>query len=267
MVYISAYPAGKQLLTDAIDEQTIVTVSDFEDRWGVKELLAPEQQRERLATLLCYLGGLTIGGKTPDAEIILKIPNLVMRKLYAERILKLTFKTAAELDEGHAVARRLFAYGEIEPICTFVEKHLLAIYDNRDYKDFNELTLKTIFIALLHYNNLYMMDSEPALQRRYADLVMIIRPEMRHYSVSDLLIEFKYVALKDLSYLSGQKVRQKSDRELADLEAVKTKLTDARQQLSAYRQTLEQKYGQVLKLRTYIVLAVGFERLLWEEVT
>ncbi len=90
---------------------------------------------------------------------------------------------------------------------------------------------------------------------------------MRHYSVFDLLIEFKYVPLKKLPKLTGQEVRQKSHSELVSLNAVKTKLTAARKQLRAYRQTLEQKYGDTLKLRAYAVIAVGFERVLWEEVT
>lgn len=59
--------------------------------FDLDELLCPDQQRDRLAALLCYLGALTVGGKTPDAEVILEIPNLVTRKLYAERILNLTF--------------------------------------------------------------------------------------------------------------------------------------------------------------------------------
>ncbi len=270
LVYISSYAKGEQLLLDAIDEQTSVTVADLGDRWGVKDMLDPEQQQERLASLLCYLGALTIGGKTPDSEVMLDIPNLVMRKLYAERILKMTFKTADEQDEGHAVARQLFAQGNIEPLCAFVEKHLLSVYNNRDYKGFNELTVKTIFIALLHYNNLYMMDSEPALQRQYGDLIMIIRPEMRHYSVFDLLLEFKYVPLKNLKEgkhtLTGQEVRGKSRDELFRFSPVQQQLRAAQTQLCQYRRTLEQKYGEALKLRTYTVVVVGVERLIWEEV-
>ena len=267
LVYISSHGKGEKILLDAIDEQTLVTVSDLGDRWGVRELLDPDQQRERLASLLCYLGALTIGGKTPDGEVMLEIPNLVMRKLYAERILKMTFKTADELDEGREAARQLFAQGKIEPLCTFMEKHLLTVYSNRDYQHFNELTLKTLFIALLHYNNLYIMDSEPAIQRRYADLIMMIRPEMRHYSVFDLLIEFKHVPLNKLTKLSGQEVQEKSRSELVGLSAVKKELTNAKSQLRDYRKTLEQKYGEALKLRTYAVVAVSFERLIWEEIT
>ena len=239
LVYISSHTKGEQLIRDAMnEEEESVTVSDLGERWGVQEMLDSDKQRDRLATLLCYLGALTVGGKTADGEIVLEIPNLVMRKLYAERLLNLTFKTADERDEGHAVARQLFAHGNIEPLCTFIEKHLLAVYDNRDYKDFNELTLKTLFISLLHYNNLYIMDSEPALQRRDGDLSMIIRPEMRHYSIFDLLIEFKYLPLNRLGKLSGQELQAKSYEELVDLTTVQMALNEAQSQLQGYRQTL-----------------------------
>ncbi|MCB0061699.1 MAG: AAA family ATPase, partial [Caldilineaceae bacterium] len=161
LVYISSHIKGEQLIQDALSEENSVTVSDLSERWGVREMLDPDKQQERLATLLCYLGALTIAGKTSTAKLILEIPNLVMRKLYAERLLNLIFRTADERDEAKAATDLLFASGDIDPLCTFVERHLFTIYDNRDHKDFNELTLKTLFIALLYYNKLYMMDSEP----------------------------------------------------------------------------------------------------------
>ncbi|MEZ4735282.1 MAG: PD-(D/E)XK nuclease domain-containing protein, partial [Caldilineaceae bacterium] len=199
-----------------------------------------------------------------------EIPNLVMRKLYAERLLEMLFPAAAERDIGQDAARRLFAHGELQPLCEFVEQYYLSVYDNRDYKLFNELTIKTLFVTLLHHSNLYVMDSEPALQRTYADLIMLIRPEMRHFSVCDLLLEFKYVALDKVRIekkkVTGQELRQMARAEILALEAVKSKLDEAKIQLREYQQTLQKKYGDALKLRTYAVVGIGVERLVWEEV-
>lgn len=108
LVYISGHANGEPLIRDALDESKQVTVSDLSERWGIKEMLEPDKQRERLATLLCYLGALTVAGQAPDANLILKIPNLVMRKLYAERLLSLTFPTANERDEAKAASDYLF---------------------------------------------------------------------------------------------------------------------------------------------------------------
>ena len=90
--------------------------------------------------------------------------------------------------------------------------------------------------------------------------------EMRHYSIFDLLIEFKYVPLNQLDKLTGQKIREKKHDELVSLKGVKQQLTQAQKQLSGYRKALEKKYDQRLKLRSYTVVAVGFERLIWEAV-
>lgn len=86
LVYISSYPTGKELLLEAIQEHTTLSVTDVGDRFGGKEI----EQHDHLAMLLCYLGALTITGQTATGQWILEIPNLVMRKLYAERILELT---------------------------------------------------------------------------------------------------------------------------------------------------------------------------------
>ena len=109
------------------------------------------------------------------------------------------------------------------------------------------------------------MDSEPALTREYADLIMLVRPDMRAYQLLDLLLEFKYVSLPEVG-LSGAEVRQRSRAELAALAPVQAKIAPARTKLAGYRRTLETVYGERLRLHTYSVVAVGFERVVWEEI-
>lgn len=270
LVYISSHPAGEQLIYDVLNDEHTVSISSLQDRFGIAEMLQADKQYERLAALLCYLGALTIAGTTPEAKIALEIPNQVMRKLYAERLLEMIFPAAGERDLAQNAADRLFAKGEIQPVCHFVEQYYLSVYDNRDYKQFNELTLKTLFLALLQRNNLYMTDSEPALQRGYADLLMLIRPEMRHYSVFDLLFEFKYLALDKVRQgkraSSGDEIGKMAAAEIAMLPAVRNKVDEAKVQLQGYRKILQQKYGVTLKLRSFVVIAIGMERLFWEEI-
>jgi len=55
-------------------------------------------------------------------------------------------------------------------------------------------------------------DSETALERSYADMTMIVRPDKRQFQLLDFLFEFKYVDLKDNNLSSS---KQKS----ADAEA------------------------------------------------
>ncbi|MDM8530731.1 hypothetical protein QUF63_06120, partial [Anaerolineales bacterium HSG25] len=66
---------------------------------------------------------------------------------------------------------------------------------------------------------------------------------------------------------TGKKVKGMSQQELLALKAVKTELADAKTQLASYRATLTKVYGKgYLRLRTYAVVSVGYDRLVWEEV-
>lgn len=112
----------------------------------------------------------------------------------------------------------------------------------------------------------YIVDSEPELERRYADLVMLLRPEQRVYQLFDLLIEFKYVELAQVG-LNAEQLRTKNTTELASFEGIKAAFSAARTALHAYRLTLVAKYGETLKLCVYAVVSLGFERLLWQEIT
>ena len=50
------------------------------------------------------------------------------------------------------------------------------------------------------------------------------------------------------------------------MKTVEKQLTDAAKQAKTYSTALKAKYGPTLKLRTFAVVAVGFEKLLWDEV-
>ena len=59
-------------------------------------MLAPSQDRTFMASLLYYLGVLTLGQEETDlGKLTLRVPNLVVRKLYVERLRDLLLPTAA----------------------------------------------------------------------------------------------------------------------------------------------------------------------------
>ncbi|HKK32369.1 MAG TPA: hypothetical protein VJ934_02280, partial [Desulfomicrobiaceae bacterium] len=154
--------------------------------------------------------------------------------------------------------------GDIAPLCAFVQDTLFTVFRNRDYRWANELTLKTAFLTLLYNDILFIMDSEPEVGRRYADLTMIIRPDMRRFKILDVLIEFKFASLKELG-LSGEQVGEMGEDEMAALPAVEKAFTEGRQQVAAYGGALDEKYGN-LRLQKFVVVALGFERVVWEKV-
>ncbi|HFD40773.1 MAG TPA: AAA family ATPase, partial [Anaerolineae bacterium] len=208
-------------------------------------------------------GVLTVEGRTPFGEWLLRIPNLVVRKLYAEQMQASLLP--GRRDEAEQAARALFQQGDIQPLCEFVERTYFRVYANRDYRWANELTVKTAFLSPLFNDLLYIVDSEPALERGYADLVLLVRPDMRQYRVLDILIEFKYVPLKELG-LRGAELREMDRAELLALEPVRRRMAEARAQLARQREALLARYGDLLRLRTFAVTALGFERLVCELV-
>lgn len=71
-----------------------------------------------------------------------------------------------------------------------MEQRYFKVLDNRDYKDANELFLKTAFLTVLFDDVFYVMDSETPSERRYVDLTMIVRPDFRKTPLNNFIIEF-----------------------------------------------------------------------------
>lgn len=267
LFYVARLGGAKALLTAALNEQEPLTVTTLAHRFGIAEILSGKKKStEYLAALLYYLGVLTLDRRAALRKLVLRIPNLVVRELYVERLRELLLPDVDDQESGRQAAETLFVKGDLQPLCDFVERRLFTVYDNRDYLTANELTIKTAFLTLLFNDRLYMVDSETAIQRTYADITLIRRPDLRDEpGLLDLILEFKYVKLSEVN-LDGVTARQLSHAELLALPTIQTQLAAARMQLQGYRQALQQQYGAILRLRTYAVVALGFERVAWAEV-
>jgi len=267
LFYVARLGGAKALLNAALNEQEPLTVTTLAQRFGIAEILSGKKKStEYLAALLYYLGVLTLDRRAALRKLVLRIPNLVVRELYVEQLRELLLPDVDDQESAQQAAETFFVSGELQPLCDFVERRLFTAYDNRDYITANELTIKTAFLTLLFNDRLYMVDSETAIRRTYADITLIRRPDLRDEpGLLDLILEFKYVKLSEVN-LDGVTARQLSRPELLALPAIQTQLAAARTQLQGYRQALQQQYGTILHLRTYAVVALGFERVAWAEV-
>ena len=268
--YISGLSGGNKLLINAFEETRPLSVPQLSTRFGLKEMLSPKKSDDLLASLLYYFGVLTQDGRNEEGELLLKIPNIVVQGLYIERIREMLLPDLDDQKEGQQAAKRLYSSGEMAPLCKFIEKRMFKVFDNRDSLSLNELTIKTLFLTLLFNDRFYLMDSETEVEREYADLTMIVRSQMRQYpSLLDILIEFKSVKLKEAKLkgkLTGKEARQLSQEQIKALPGVQASLKEAQKQVQGYGQVLLKKYGPALRLRKYVVVALGFERLVWQEV-
>ncbi|MFN0121459.1 MAG: AAA family ATPase [Blastocatellia bacterium] len=263
--YIAALPGGTRLIAGALEDDAEIAVPLLAGRFGVEDVLASDQDETFMPSLLYYFGVLTLVGRNQFGDLQLRIPNLVIRKLYAERLAEQWLPEAQDQKDGRQLARRFQQTGDLQPLCEFMEKRLFHVLDNRDYKLTNELTIKTAFLAVLFNDLLYIMDSETEAGRRYMDLTMIVRPDMRKYQALDLLLEFKYIPLTDTK-LTGVEARALSDEDLRAMPLAQQKLAEARAQTADYARELRQRYFPELSLRVYAIVALGFDRLIYEEI-
>jgi hypothetical protein len=264
LVYISHLPHGEDLLIQALNGEEGVIIPQLAQRFGVADVLTAVKDQSFMASLLYYFGVLTLAGVTAFNESVLQVPNLVARSLYMERLQELWLPDYEDQARIRQVSKHFCQTGDLDPLVEFVEQRYLPVLSNRDYRWTNELLVKIAFLTLLFDDRLYMMVSETEVDHGYVDLSLIVRPDMRRFQALDLLLEFKYVSLKDLK-LTGEQVQEKTREELALLPAVVAKLNEAAEQARRYGAALRVRYG-LTDLRLFAVVGIGLERVVWQAV-
>ncbi len=253
---------GQETVIDLIRREQPLEIRQLHDRFTLKELLERSaQDTSFLGSYLFYLGMLTLRRRQTEAKTVeLEVPNEVMHGLYVERIRKILMPLGTSRSTADALLFAFLRNGDLEPFLDFIEATLFPTFSNRDATWANELTVKTVFLTLLWNDAAYITYSEPEVDHRYADLCLLRRPDARSSSLWDLLFEFKRLSLKELK-MSGKDVKAASRGSLMKLGKVKDALDEAEGQIAAYQAALLRSRGETLKLRSYAVVALGFERL------
>ena len=264
LIYIAQLPGGEDLLIDALSGDDRVAIPELVQRFGVADVLAAVKDQPFMASLLYFFGILTLAGEGLLGKLRLRIPNLVARGLYVERLRERWLPADPGRAQGQQAAEVFYLHADLLPLCDFIEQRYFGALSNRDYRWSNELLVKFAFLTLLFEDRLYMVVSELETERGYADLALIVRPDMRRFAALDLLLEFKYLSLKDLG-LSGEQVRAEAREALVERPAVAAKLDEAEAQARDYGASLRERYG-LQKLHAFALVALGFERLVWRRL-
>ena len=265
LAYIAQLPHGEEVLIQALNGEQGLIIPQLSQRFGVADVLAAVKDQPFMASLLYYFGVLTLTGQGLLGKAILNIPNLVARSLYVERLRERWLPTYEDRQTIPALAETVYLHGDLAPLVQFIEQRYLPVLSNRDYRWTNELVIKLAFLTLLFDDRLYMMVSETEMDHGYIDLSLIVRPDMRRFQALDLLLEFKYLNLKDLK-LTGEAVRGQSRDALMALPQIQEQLQAAEAQARRYGAALQERYG-LTDLRLYTVVGVGLERVVWRSVT
>jgi hypothetical protein len=252
---------GSQILDDLLNTEQPVTTAGMETQFRLRALLESQFSPDDMGALVTYFGMATPAGLTDYGALELRIPNTVTRSLYIDEIRQRVIPEVSRVDL-QKVAIQVFQDGNIGPLCEYMEKHVLRMFDNRDYRH-GEATVKTAFMTALFNDTQYLPISEAPLSRRYADAVFLLKPEFRSSTLKDILVEFKYLSLADLG-MSGEELLALSAEDLHANPRVHEKLTQARQQRDNYANTLLAQYPKA-RLQAFTVLSLGFDRIIWEK--
>jgi PD-(D/E)XK nuclease superfamily len=89
-----------------------------------------------------------------------------------------------------AAIRAIATHGNPQPFYHQVIE-IIKVLSTRDSKDFNEMSLKAIFVSLLHQQKFYYVHSEYESERQYVDVFL---ETIRGYAVKfEVAFELKYV--------------------------------------------------------------------------
>ena len=199
--------------------------------------------REReMISLLYYLGYLTIVGED-IGDPILKVPNQVLKDIYAEYFLKIlreegNFEVYNDYNE---IAKEVLKEGKVDKILNLLKEYLENL-SNRDYQNFSEKYIKLMFYCMARSTKKFIVKSELELGRGYCDILLLPKDKDKGYY--SIMIEFKY--LKKGNRRNIQKAQE-----------------EAKEQIIKYSNTEEMK--QIEKLKKYTVVAV-VDKLYVEEI-
>ncbi len=276
LTFLARTAAGAGLIADLTEgDDVTVTVPRLEESFSLDDLTARiGEDRTAVAAFLYYLGLLTLAGDVPPR---LRVPNLVVRKLFLDRLLEIFLPDVGDSSGAQEIAVAFFQDGDLGPLLAFFEGKLLPVLSNRDRgrapkkpgqsgSGVNEMVVKSLFLSILFDDTRYVTFSELELAQGYADLCLLVRPEMRRYGFFDLLFELKLVRRKELGK-KGRELSEMSEEALRQLPKVAKAFAEARDQAARYRDRLVQLFGEAaLNLRCFAVVAVGLERILGEEI-
>jgi len=272
--FLARTSAGSGVIEELTEGDGTLEIAKLATSFSLEDLLTQvREDQDAVASLLYYMGLLT---RTRDVPPRLRIPNLVVRKLLLDRLLEICLSTPGESYRASRVAMAFFKDGDLVPLLEFFGENLLPTLSNRDRgaaprrpglsgSGVNETVLKALFLSILFDDTRYAVFSELELDRRYADLCLLVRPEMRRHGFFDVLFEFKLVRRTELGK-KGEELCGMDEEALRELAPVASVFAAARRQVLAYRDALVKKIGEA-QPRCYVVVAVGLERVLGEEVS
>lgn len=264
LAFLSRSEPGARLVTQLSESEEPIEILGLESQISLEDLLTRvAEDRRFVASLLYYLGLLTLA----DTPQRLRVPNLVVRKLYLDRLLRLRLTKPEDRNQAEATVLAFFQDGELKPLLAFVESKLFPALSSRDEETMRELALKALFLSLLFDDRRYSVLSELEVGHGHADLCLLRRRGSTVPEAVNLLFELKHVPRKKTGF-SAAELQTLDENQLRAIPQVRSAFEEARAQLGRYRRGFAARFGEAEagRLRCYVVVAVGIERLMGERL-
>ena len=162
-----------------------------------------------MISMLYYLGYLTISGSLAGIPE-LKIPNKVMKEIYASYFMQLMNEEAEfriDNSTNQEILIQLAMEGRIDKIVEVLRIYLNNL-SNRDLIKFDEKYIKLIFYCIAMNISSYSTKSEMEVNRNYPDILLVPRDRTKGYK--SIMVEFKYLKKGETAKLED---KQKEARE------------------------------------------------------
>lgn len=187
--------------------------------FALKEII----EQSKFKSLLYYLGLLTIKKHIFGEQYVLQIPNEVIYKMHSEYIrdsLKDRYELKIDIDLLKKEFMELAFKGNWEKLFTYI---IDKFYEASSIRDFiyREEGIKAFMLAYLNVTPLYFVESEPEMNKGYADIFL-----RKNYFTTDMT---KFEVIVELKYV-------KSDEDKSEV-AVKRYIENAKEQIERYAES------------------------------
>lgn len=260
---ITDYVKIKNIARNFITEEDMLEIIErreigpivLKDRFNLETMHEGIDIDRNIKSLLFFLGLLTI--KEPkNRDVILKIPNYTIDKIYWEYMSNL-FRITVDLgyEKLSEAMDNMRLDGSLDKIMKIYEESLNKL-SNRDLTHHTEETSKGVFITLINIDGLYLIQSEREAKDGYTDLYLredVLYKDAIKYRY---MIEFKHLKMSELKRENIQSETKESIIKLNENLIEKT-INGAKKQLDNYIEDRNIINDSKLILKKLVVITLG----------
>jgi hypothetical protein len=189
-----------QILKQLIDTGTVS--GEIKDRYDLNR----EFSEQDFITLIYSMGFITIKNELFGNIFEFEIPNYVIKILYFNYF-AVEIGRRNDIEVIDSISRILIdlALGDTQPLQKQLSK-VIKILSNRDYQGFDEKYFQMITLSFLSFAEFYFVESQPEVNNKYPDILLIGRDEK---VPNNYLFELKWVKGKeDYNYTKKEGIKQ-----------------------------------------------------------